>query len=149
MPIDQTLDELMVDYFTERPEEIDEYMGLIFSEYEKDGNMPALLSSLRSLARVKGVSNIAKEVKMSRQGVQKALSANGNPRLGSFTAIVQAMGYRLMPQPVMKITAVAEPSPAYEVRNIDYLLESLRRQGVEERVLETAVAESRAEYTVE
>ncbi len=146
MPIDQTLDELMVDYFTERPEEIDEYMDLIFSEYEKDGNMPPLLSSLRSLARVKGVSNIAKEVKMSRQGVQKALSANGNPRLGSFTAIVQAMGYRLMPQPVMKITAVSEPSPAYVV---DYLLESLRRQGVEESVLETAVAESRAEYTVE
>lgn len=146
MPIDQTLDELMVDYFTERPEEIDEYMDLIFSEYEKDRNLPALLSSLRSLARVKGVSNIAKEVKMSRQGVQKALSANGNPRLGSFTAIVRAMGYRLMPQPVMEITAVAEPSPAYEVQNIDYLLESLRQQGVEERVLETAVAESRAEY---
>ncbi len=146
MSIDQTLDELMVDYFTERPEEIDEYMDLIFSEYENDRNLPALLSSLRSLARVKGVSNIAKEVKMSRQGVQKALSANGNPRLGSFTAIVRAMGYRLMPQPVMEITAVAEPSPTYEVRNIDYLIQSLRRQGVEERVLETAVAESRVEY---
>lgn len=32
---------------------------------------------------------------------------------------------------------------------VNELIESLRRQGVEESVLETAVAESRAEYTVE
>ena len=117
MPIDQTLDELMVDYFTERPEEIDEYVDLIFSEYEKDSNLPALLSSLRSIARVKGVSKIAKEVNMTRQGVQKALSANGNPRLESFTAIVQAMGYRLqlVPQRVGGITAVSEPRAEYIV----------------------------------
>ncbi len=32
---------------------------------------------------------------------------------------------------------------------VTYLIESLRRQGVEERVLETAVAESHAEYNEE
>ena len=116
MPIDQTLDELTVEYFSERPEEIDEYVNLVFSEYAKDGNTAALLSSLRSIARVKGVSNIAKEVKMSRQGVQKALSANGNPRLESFTAIVQAMGYQLqlVPQRAGGITAVAESRAEYK-----------------------------------
>ena len=143
-----TLDDTIITYFNEHPEEIDDFVTEIFEDYAEDGDTAVLLSSLRIIARVEGVSSIAERVKMSRQGVQKALSANGNPRLDSFSAIVQAMGYRLMPQPVMKITAVAEPSPAYEVRNIDYLLESLRRQGVEERVLETAVAESRAEYKV-
>ncbi len=54
-----------------------------------------LLSSLRIVARVKGISNIAEQANMIRQGVQKALSVNGNPRLESFMAIVRAMGYRL------------------------------------------------------
>jgi DNA-binding phage protein len=37
---------------------------------------------------------------MTRQGLQKALSANGNPRLGTINAILHALGYQLMPQPV-------------------------------------------------
>ncbi len=114
MPIHQTLDELTVEYFTKHPEEIDGFVDEIFAEYAKDGNSAALLSALRSIARVKGVSNIAKEVNMSRQGVQKALSAKGNPRFDSINAIIQAMGYRLMPQR-MGDTAVAESSVEYQV----------------------------------
>jgi probable addiction module antidote protein len=114
MPIHQTLDEFTVEYFTRHPEEIDEFVNEIFSEYAKDGDSAALLSALRSIARVKGVSNIAKEVKMSRQGVQKALSAKGNPRFDSINAIIWAMGYQLMPQK-MGVTAVAEPPPTYQV----------------------------------
>jgi probable addiction module antidote protein len=40
---------------------------------------------------------MAKEIGMSRQGLQKALSAKGNPRLDSINAIMRAMGYQLMP----------------------------------------------------
>jgi DNA-binding phage protein len=35
---------------------------------------------------------------MSRQGLQKALSVNGNPRLESVNSIMHALGYRLAPQ---------------------------------------------------
>jgi len=34
---------------------------------------------------------------MTRQGLQKALSAKGNPRLDNINAIMQAMGYHLLP----------------------------------------------------
>ncbi|MEZ4865445.1 MAG: hypothetical protein R3C14_29315 [Caldilineaceae bacterium] len=34
---------------------------------------------------------------MTRQGVQKALSANGNPRLDNINAIMRAIGYQLLP----------------------------------------------------
>jgi DNA-binding phage protein len=39
----------------------------------------------------------AAEIGMTRQGLQKALSAKGNPRLDNINAIMRAMGYQLMP----------------------------------------------------
>jgi DNA-binding phage protein len=35
---------------------------------------------------------------MTRQGIQKALSVDGNPRLGNVISIMKAMGYCLVPQ---------------------------------------------------
>jgi DNA-binding phage protein len=41
---------------------------------------------------------MAAKIGMTRQGVQKALSANGTPRLDTIDAIMRAMGYQLMPR---------------------------------------------------
>lgn len=94
----RTFNEVEEDYFRDHPEEMDGYMDLIFEEYAKDGDTGALLSSLRVLSRVKGVSQIARETGLSRKGIQKALSENGNPNFASINAIMRAMGYRLAPQ---------------------------------------------------
>ena len=94
----RTFNEVEETYFKDHPDEIDDYINLIFEEYAEDGNTGALLSSLRVLSRVKGVSKIAEESGLSRKGVQKALSENGNPALSSINAIMHAMGYRLTPQ---------------------------------------------------
>ena len=85
-------------YFRDHPEEMDEYITLMFEEYAKDGDTGALLSSLRVLSRVKGVTKIAEETGLSRNGIQKALSEDGNPEFASVNAIIHAMGYRLSPQ---------------------------------------------------
>jgi probable addiction module antidote protein len=50
------------------------------------------------VGRVKGVSRIAEVYGLSRKGIHKALSENGNPQFGSVNAIMHAMGYRLSPQ---------------------------------------------------
>jgi len=94
----RTFNEVEESYFRDHPEEIDDYINLIFEAYAEDGNTGALLSSLRVLSRVKGVSKIAEESGLSRKGVQKALSENGKPALSSINAIMHAMGYRLTPQ---------------------------------------------------
>ena len=94
------LSEVEADYFRDHPEEIDGYISLIFEEYAKDGDTGALLSSLRVLSRVKGISKIATEAGLSRKGVQKALSENGNPEFASVNAIIHSMGYRLAPQKI-------------------------------------------------
>jgi probable addiction module antidote protein len=85
------------DYFRRHPEESDEFITIIFDEYAKDGDTAALLASLRTVSRVKGISAIAEETGISRNGIQKALSENGNPEFASVNAILHAMGYSLMP----------------------------------------------------
>jgi len=84
----------------ETPEEIEEFINEVFAEYAQDGDSSVLLSALRVVARVKGLTAIAEESGMTRQGLQKALSAKGNPRLDNINAIMRAMGYQLAPRPL-------------------------------------------------
>lgn len=88
------------EYFTEHPEEIAGYLKGIFEDYAEDPDNGTLLSQLRVIARVKGMTAIAEDVGITRQGLQKALSEKGNPRLENINAIMQAMGYRLTPEPI-------------------------------------------------
>lgn len=97
MPPYRTLDHLEEDYFRSHPEEIEPYLHEIFEAFAEDRDSGALLASLRTIARVKGISTLADEVGMSRQGLQKALSAKGNPRLDNINAVMQALGYYLAP----------------------------------------------------
>lgn len=55
----RTLDQVDEEYYRNHPEEIDSYLQTAFEEYAKDGCTPALLSSLRMITRVKGVSLLA------------------------------------------------------------------------------------------
>lgn len=59
-------------YFRDHPEEIDEYIDILFKEYAKDGDTGALLSSLRVLGRAKGLTKLAEEAGMSRKGLKKS-----------------------------------------------------------------------------
>jgi len=96
----RSLAEISVEYFEQHPEEVEDFINEIFAEYTLDGDSAALLSALRVVARVKGLSTIAEEVSMTRQGLQKALSVKGNPRLDNITAIMRALGYQLVPHPL-------------------------------------------------
>ncbi|WP_295616989.1 addiction module antidote protein [Chamaesiphon sp. GL140_3_metabinner_50] len=94
----RTLDEVTEAYFRAHPEEIDDYLTEIFQDFAEDNDTGVLLASLRVIARVRGVSDMAAQIGMSRQGIQKALSDDGNPRLGNVTSMMKAMGYCLLPQ---------------------------------------------------
>jgi probable addiction module antidote protein len=97
----RTISEVEEEYLRKHPDEIDDYITVLFDEYAESGDAAALLSSLRIVGRVKGVSQIAEASGLSRKGVQKALSENGNPQFSSVNAILNAMGYRLAPQKLM------------------------------------------------
>lgn len=96
----RSLDEVETEYFREHPDEIDAYIDEIFEEYAEVGDTAALLASLRIIAKVKGISEIANQIGITRQGLQKALSSKGNPRLENINSIMQAIGYQLMPKKI-------------------------------------------------
>jgi len=93
----RTLDAIEEEYLTNHPEEIDDYLNEIFAEYAKDGNSTALFSSLRVIARVKGIKTTAKSVGMTRQSAYQTPDQE-NPRLDNLNSIMKAIGYQLMPQ---------------------------------------------------
>lgn len=94
----RTIDNIEEDYFRKHPREVDTYLTEIFDEYARDGDSASLLASLRVIAKVKGISALAEKTGMSRQGLQKALSSKGNPRLDNINSIMHALGYRLIPK---------------------------------------------------
>lgn len=96
----RSLDEVETEYFRNNPDEIDAYIDEIFEEYAEAGDTAALLASLRIIAKVKGISEIANQIGITRQGLQKALSSKGNPRLENINSIMQAIGYQLMPKKI-------------------------------------------------
>ena len=93
----RTLNNLEEDYFRQHSHEVDAYLFEIFDEYARDSDSASLLASLRVIAKVKGISALAMETGMTRQGLQKALSRKGNPRLDNINAVIHALGYRLTP----------------------------------------------------
>lgn len=51
--------------------------------------------ALGTIARAKGVQAIADRSNMTRAGIYKALSEEGNPSFGNVLKVVNALGYRL------------------------------------------------------
>ena len=89
----RSINEIDEAYYCDSPEEIDGYLNTAFEEYAKDGCTSALLSSLRMIARVKGVSLLAEQSGITRNGIQKALAENAKPEFDTINSIINAMGY--------------------------------------------------------
>ena len=90
-----TLDEFEERYLRNHPHEIDSYLKFIFEALAEDGDVKATLATLRVIAKVKGMGETAKQIGMTRQGLQKALSPNGNPTIDTFNKVLNSFGYRL------------------------------------------------------
>lgn len=60
-----------------------------------DGDQSALPLALRTAANVIGMAELASRTGLSRETLYRTLSAKGNPRLDTLTAILRALGLRL------------------------------------------------------
>jgi probable addiction module antidote protein len=52
-------------------------------------------AALGDIARARGMAQLAKETGISREGLYKALSRDGNPSLATVLKVVKALGLRL------------------------------------------------------
>ena len=63
---------------------------------EKDpGDDSLLRAALHDFARAKNMSRLAREIGMSREGLYKALSKNGNPTFATVMRITRALGMKV------------------------------------------------------
>ena len=79
-----------VDYL-KTAEDIEAYLEAALEE-----NDPVFFQkALGTVARAQGVQAVATRSNMTRAGVYKALSEEGNPSFGNVLKVVNALGYRL------------------------------------------------------
>lgn len=64
--------------------------------FEEAGDDPAFIAqALGTVARSGNISELARRVGMSREGLYKALSAEGNPSFATIMKVAKALGLRL------------------------------------------------------
>jgi probable addiction module antidote protein len=69
------------------------YLEAIIEESEDDP--AAIARALGAVARSRNFSQIARQAGMSREGLYKSLSADGNPSLSTVIKVSHALGLRL------------------------------------------------------
>ena len=63
---------------------------------EEGGDDPAYVAhALGTVARARNMTKLARDVGMSRAGLNKALSAEGNPTLATVLKVVKALGLKV------------------------------------------------------
>lgn len=62
---------------------------------ESDDDPTVIAGALGAIARSRNFSQIARQAGMSREGLYKALSAEGNPSLATVIKVSHALGLRL------------------------------------------------------
>ena len=82
----------------------DELQTLYLDEAAKENDPSALIKAIDTVVRAKGMTKTAKEAGISREGLYKALSPNGNPSFATVCKILNAIGYTLVPERIAKKT---------------------------------------------
>ena len=66
---------------------------------EETPDDPALIvAALGDIARARGIVQLAKDTGLTREGLYKALSKDGNPSLSTVLKVLKALGLKFTPQ---------------------------------------------------
>ena len=62
---------------------------------ESDGDPSFIIQALGVVARAKNMSQLARDTGLTREGLYKALSPEGNPTFSTVTKVAKALGFTL------------------------------------------------------
>ncbi|MCO5761408.1 MAG: putative addiction module antidote protein [Gammaproteobacteria bacterium] len=79
--------------YLDTEEDIRLYLEACLEEDPGDGSL--IRRALETIARARNQSELARQVGISREGLRKALSANGNPSFALILKIARALGLEL------------------------------------------------------
>ncbi|MBK8892430.1 MAG: putative addiction module antidote protein [Dechloromonas sp.] len=69
------------------------YLDACVEEDEGDGRL--IRAALGDIARARGMTQLAKDTGLAREGLYKALSAEGNPEFATIMKVIKALGLKL------------------------------------------------------
>ena len=73
-----------------------EYLSIVFEE----GDAARIAKALGTVARARGISQVSAETGLTRQGLYKALSDKGDPKLSTLLDVTRALGLRVSVSPI-------------------------------------------------
>ena len=65
----------------------------------EDGDPTVVVKALGTIARARGMSQIARDTGLGRESLYKALSPGGNPEFATVMKVVRALGLKLRAEP--------------------------------------------------
>jgi probable addiction module antidote protein len=81
--------------YLETPEKMAAYLEAAL----EDGDSQLIAAVLGDIAKVKGMTQVAKDSGLGRESLYKALSPDGNPELATVLKVVKALGLSLHASP--------------------------------------------------
>lgn len=69
------------------------YLEACFEEDPGDGSL--IRAALGDIARARGMAQLARDTGLTREGLYKALSKDGNPEFSTVVKVIRALGLRL------------------------------------------------------
>ena len=86
----------VVDYLATE-EDMALYLDACLDEDPGDGSL--VRAALNDIARARGMSQLARDTGLTREGLYKALSATGNPEFSTMLKVIKALKIRLHAAP--------------------------------------------------
>jgi len=77
----------------------DEAMAAYMTEASETGDPSFVADALGVVARVRGMSEVARRAGLSRESLYRALSADGNPELATVLRVMRALGIEVAASP--------------------------------------------------
>lgn len=96
--------------FLKTDEDIQYYLAAM----AEDNDPPFTVSAIGDVARAYGMSQLARETGISRMGLTKALSSEGNPSFATISKVLDALGYRFDIVPKSTPSRFETPAPEDE-----------------------------------
>ena len=100
--------------YLQTAEDIRVYIEVACEDDPGDGSL--IRTALRDVARAQNMSALAREIGVSREGLYKTLSPNGNPSFATIMRLTRALGMQVVirPQPTEQ-----SPHPSTEPESED------------------------------
>jgi len=77
----------------------DEQIAAYLDDAAQDGDPAAMTAALGTVARARNISQLARDTGLTREGIYKALSPDGNPAFATVVKVAQAMGFAVSFRP--------------------------------------------------